>query len=132
VSALSRFAASSKLDDVRVEVVVGLADRRRGERVRRRDVRPGGEVVVVDAGDQLRLGEVEQVRVALEVVAVVAEPLAAVALLPAHLALEQHAPRAVEDGDALPEDGFEPFPCVLRLSPYKGPGAVLSGALGVC
>jgi hypothetical protein len=91
----------------------------------------GSEVLVVDASDQLGLGEVEQVRVAGHVVAVVAEPLAAEALLPAHLALEQHAPRAVEDGDALPEDGFEPFPCVLHWSPHRGPGAVLSGALGV-
>ena len=68
----------------------------------------------MDARDQLRLREVEQVGIACDVVAVVAEPLAAVALLPAHLALQEHAPRAVEDGDALPEDGFEPFPCVLH------------------
>ena len=86
----------------------------------------------MDAGDQLGLREVEEVRVALDVVAVVAEPLAAVTLLPAHLALQEHAPGAVEDGDALPEDGFEPFPRVLHLSPYDGPGAALSGALGVC
>ncbi len=61
------------------------------------------------------LRQVEQVRVAGQVVAVVAEPLAAVALLPAHLALQEHAPRAVEDGDALPEDRFEPFSRVLHL-----------------
>jgi len=46
----------------------------------------------VDAGDQLRLREVEQVRVAGEVVAVIAEPLAAVTLLPAHFTLQEHSP----------------------------------------
>ena len=85
------------------------------------------------AHDQLRLRQVEQVRVAGDVVAVVAEPVAAVRLLPAHLALEEHAPGAVEDGDAFPEDGFEPFSCVLHLrSLQQARERVLSSALGVC
>ena len=121
------------LHDVGPEAVVRLADRRRRERVRRGDVGAGREVLAVDARDQLRLRQVEQVRIARHVVAVIAEPLAAVALLPAHLALQEHAPRAVEDGDALPEDRFEPFACVLHLrSLQQARERVLSGALGVC
>ena len=98
-----------------LEPVVGLADPRRGEGVRRRDVRAGLEVRAVDVAHDLRPRQVEQVRVAGDVERVVAEALAAVLLLPAHALLDQHAPRAVEDGDALPEDGFEPFPRVLHL-----------------
>ena len=61
-----------------LERVVGLADRRRRERVRRRDVRARREVRVVDLGDELRPRQVQEVRVALDVVAVVGEELAAV------------------------------------------------------
>ena len=95
------------LPDGVLEAVVGLADRRRGERVRRRDVRAGGEVVVVDPRDDLRAREVEQVGIAGDVARVVAEALAAVRVLAAHLALDEHAPGAVEHGDPLAEDCFE-------------------------
>ena len=116
-----------------LERVVGLADPRRREGVGGRDVGAGLEVRAVDVPHDVRLRQVEQVGVAGDVARVVAEALAAVLVLAAHALLDQHAPRAVEDGDALPEDRFEPFPCVLHLSPHSiGPGAALSGALGVC
>ena len=110
-----------------LERVVGLADRRRRERVRRGDVGAGLEVRAMDVADDVRARQVEDVRVAGDVARVVAEAVAAVRLLPAHLPLDEHAPRAVEDGDALPEDGFEPFPRVLHLLSLSRPG---SGALG--
>ncbi len=110
--------------------VVGLADRRRGERVRRRDVRAGLEVVVVDPRDDLRTREVEQVGIPGDVSRVVAEALAAVGVLAAHLALDEHAPGAVEDGDPLAEDCFESFACVRHVAPdqrpYAGSGHALS------
>ncbi len=116
-----------------LERVVGLADPRRREGVGGRDVGAGLEVRAMDLAHDVRLRQVEQVRVAGDVARVVAEALAAVLVLAADALLDQHAPRAVEDGDALLEDGFEPFPCVLHLhSSPTGPGAVLSSALGVC
>jgi hypothetical protein len=60
-------------------------------------VRPGGEVRVVELGHDVRLREVEQVGVALDVARVVAQQLAAVVSLGEPLLLQQHAPGAVED-----------------------------------
>ena len=91
-------------DDVGAERVVRLADRRRREGVRRRDVGAGREVVVVDPRDDLGPRDVQQVGIAGDVVRVVAEPLAAVRLLAAQLALDEDAPRPVEDGDPFAED----------------------------
>ena len=109
------------MHDVRVERVVGLADRRRRERVRRRDVRARLEVVVVDPRDDLRPRDVQQIGVAGDVVRVVAEPLAAVRLLAAQLALDQHAPGAVEDGDPLAEDCFESLTRIRHSSRSRLP-----------
>ena len=89
-----------------LQAVVGLADASRGERVRRRDVGAGVEVAAVDSGDDLRPREVQQIGVARDVMRVVAEALAAVRVLPAHVALDEHAPGAVEDGDPLAEESF--------------------------
>ena len=60
------------------EVVVGLPDAGRREGVRRRDVGARGEVGVVDLGDDLRMREVQEIGVALDVLVVIAEALAAV------------------------------------------------------
>ena len=98
-----------------LERVVRLADPRRREGVGGRDVGARLEVRAVDLAHDLGLRQVEQVRVPGDVERVVAEALAAVLLLATHTLLDQHAPRAVEDDDALPEDRFEPFPRVLHL-----------------
>ncbi len=107
------------------EGVVGLSDRRRSERVRGRDVRARVEVRVVDLGDDLRRGEVQEIRVALDVVRVRCEPLPAVLLLAQPAAVDEDAPRPVEHEDSLGEMLLEVFGDVLhedRLPP-KGSGA---------
>ncbi len=98
-----------------LERVVGLADPRRREGVGGGDVGAGLEVRAMDLADDLGPRQIEDVRVARHVARVVAEAFSPVRLLTAHMLLDQHAPRAVEDGDALPKDGFEPFPRVLHL-----------------
>src|SRR5262249_16349422 len=55
------------------EPVVGLADARGRERVRGRDVRAGGQVLPVYVQDQVRPGEVEQIRVAGDIAWVLAD-----------------------------------------------------------
>ena len=90
--------------DGALERVVGLPDRRRGEGVRRRDVGASREVRVVDLGDDLRLRQVQQVGVALDVVRVHGEALAAELLLGQTPALQQHAPGAIEHEHALAGD----------------------------
>ena len=84
--------------------VVGLPDRRRRERVRRRDVRPGGEVLVVDLGDELGPRQVQEIRVALDVAAVVGEQRAAILGLREPLPVDEDAPRPVVDRDPLIHD----------------------------
>jgi hypothetical protein len=99
-------ALERHLRRVILEPVVGLADARRGERVRRGDVGAGLEVAPVDVRDDLRPRQVEHVGVAGDVVRMFPEALAAVRILPTDVALDEHAPRAVEDGDPLPEKTF--------------------------
>ena len=65
---------------------------------------PGAEVRVVDLGDDVRLRDVEEVGVALDVAPVVAEPLAPVVGLRQPSPVDEHAPRAVVDGDPPIED----------------------------
>ena len=84
-----------------LEPVVGLADRRRRERVGRRDVGAGCEVLPVHVEDDVRSGQVQDVRIALDVPRVVAESLAAVVGVVEPLPLEHRAPGAVEHEDAL-------------------------------
>ena len=92
--------------DVGAERVVRLPDRRRRERVGRRDVGAGREVVVVDPRDDLGPRDVQQIGVAGDVVRVLAEPLAPVRLLAAQLALDEDAPRPVENDDPFTEDAL--------------------------
>ena len=63
----------------------------------------------MDVAHDVRAREIEDVRVAGDVARVVAEAVAAVRLLPAHFALNQHAPGAVEHGNPFAQDGFETF-----------------------
>ena len=87
-----------------LERVVPLADARRGERVRRGQVCAGREVRVVDLGDDVRLREVQQVRVALHVTRVIAEQLAAILRLRQPAAVDEHPPRPVVHDDSAVED----------------------------
>jgi starch phosphorylase len=63
----------------------------------------------MNVAHDVRAGQVEKVGIAGDVAQVVAKPVAAVRLLPAHLPLDEHAPRTVEHGNPFPQDGFEPF-----------------------
>ena len=92
-------AGDVHLGHPRLEAIVGLPDGGGRERVRRRDAGARSEVGAVDVEDDLRIREVEQVGVARHVARVVAEPFAPVCVLPAHLALDQHPPRAVKEHD---------------------------------
>jgi hypothetical protein len=58
----------------------------------------------MDREDDVGLRDVEQVWIARNVAPVVAEALAAVGVLALHVALDQDAPGAVEDGDPPLED----------------------------
>ncbi len=92
-----------------LEPVVGLTDACGRERVRRGDVRVRGEVLVVDTGDDLRVREVQEVWVPAQVARVVSEALTAVLRLGELLAMDEHAPGAVEHEDALGEELSEPL-----------------------
>ena len=115
------------------ERVIGLADRRRREGVRGCDVRARLEVRVVDLGDDLGRGQVQEIRVALDVVRVRGEALAAVLLLGESAAVDEHAPRPVEHEDSLGEECSELFSDVLHEigSRLKGREPEGSRALGV-
>ena len=91
------------LRGVALEGVVRLPDRGRREGVRRRDVRAGLEVRVVDLGDDLRCGQIQEVGIALDVVRVRREALAAVHLLRQLATVDEDAPGSVEHQDALLE-----------------------------
>ena len=104
------------LVDGGLERVVPLADARRGEGVRRGEVGAGREVRIVDLGDDLRPGEVQQIRVAPDVARVLPEQLTAVALLREPTAVDEHAPGAVVDDDALVEDLAKLVDCAHHVS----------------
>ena len=84
-----------------VHVVVGQRDRVRVERVGLEDVGTRLEVLAVDPLDDLRLGQVEQVIVALQSGRPLAEPFAAVAGLVRTVPLDRRAHRAVDHHDPL-------------------------------
>src|SRR5205814_2294952 len=85
-----------------------------GEGVRGRDVGAGREVPAVDVEHDLRPRQVEEVRIAGDVAGMVLEALAAIRLLAADVTLDENAPRAVEQGDPLGEDGFQSCARVLH------------------
>jgi hypothetical protein len=62
----------------------------------------------VDRRDDVGTGQVEEIRVALEIAIVVGEPLAPEVGLGKPPALQQHAPGPVEHDDALAEKGLQP------------------------
>jgi hypothetical protein len=68
----------------------------------------------VDVEDYVGTREVQQVGIAGDVAGMVPEPLATIRVLALHLALDEHAPRAVEHRDPLGEDCFESCARVLH------------------
>ena len=92
---------------VRLEPVVGLGDRVRAERIRLDQVRAGFEVGLVDLADHVRAGEHEQLVVALHVLAVAGEALAAEVRLFEALLLDEAPHGAVEHEDALTQELLE-------------------------
>src|SRR4029079_1183670 len=80
---------------------------RGGDRVRGGVGAARREVVVVDSRDDLRAREVEEIGIARHIVRMLTETLAAVGVLAAQLALDQHAPGAVEHDDSLLQDLLE-------------------------
>ena len=86
-----------------LHAVVGQRDRGGVEGVGLDDVGAGLEVLAVDAGDDVGLGEGEQVVVALQVAGPVREPLAAVAGLGRAVPLDRRTHGAVDDQDPLLE-----------------------------
>ncbi len=85
-----------------------LADGRRRKRIRLDDVRAGFEVLRVNLRNDLRLGQQQQLVVALEVLAFpIAEALPAVIGLLQLVALDHRAHRTVNDGDAFAQQEFE-------------------------
>src|SRR5690606_14263689 len=111
-------ALAVELARQRLQAVVRLRDRGGVEGVGLHQVRAGFQVGLVDAADQLRPGEAEQVVVAPEVVAVAGEALAAVAGLVQALALDHGAHGAVEHQDA-PRKRFEQGAGAPRVLPGK-------------
>jgi len=95
----------------RFEVVVRLGDGVGVEGVGLDDVAARGQVLGVDVGDDLRLGQHEEVVVAAQLLVVVREPLAAVVGLRRPVALDHRPHRAVEQHDALGQGLAE---CLLR------------------
>ncbi len=83
------------------EAVVGLADRRRGERVGRRDVGARGQEGAVDLGDDVRPRQVEHVGIAGHVARAGGEALAAIVGRRQPARLDHRAPGTVEHDDPL-------------------------------
>ena len=88
-----------------LSAVVRLGDDRAAEGIGLDDVRPGFEVGAVDFLDYVRAGEYQQIVVALQVTGVVLEVAVAVVGLGESVALDEAAHGAVEDEDALGEEG---------------------------
>ena len=86
-----------------LHAVVGLGDARGIEGVGFQDVGAGIQVGLLDLGDDLRLGQQQQVVVALDVARPVGETLATVVRFFQPIALDHGAHAAVEDEDALRE-----------------------------
>ena len=94
-----------QLIDQILHVVIRHGDRGRIEGVGLDDVGAGSEILFVDFADDLRLGQRQQIVVALHIVGEVFEALAAIRRLVQIVVLDHRAHRAVENQDA----AFEQF-----------------------
>ena len=109
---VARLASEPRSGDIHLvrvvlHAVVGERDALGVEGVGLDDVGAGLEVGVVDLADEVRLGQHEQVVVALDVAGPVGEALAAELLLLELVALHHRAHRAVDDEQPLLERGAE-------------------------
>ena len=102
-----------------LEAVVGLRDGRRIEGIGFDDVGAGVQVGLVDAGDDVRAHEREQVVVALEVARGVGETFAAVVGFAQLVALDQGAHGAVEHQDAF-RQSLQQLPGASGIVPGQG------------
>ncbi len=87
------------------QVVIGLRNGGRVEGAGFENVGVGFKIGAVDATDDLRSGQHQQVVVAFEVVRMILEPLAAIIRLLQVVTLDHRAHRTVEDEQALGEEG---------------------------
>ena len=90
-----------------LEPVVGLADRRRGERVGRGDVAARGEVRLVHPTHDVGTRQVQNVGIVVQIARMGGESLAAEVGLREPAILQQHAPGTVEHEDALLGDSAD-------------------------
>ncbi len=123
-------AAQVHLPHQRLQAVVGLADAGGGEGVGGGDVRARREVVPVRVQDQVRPGQVEQVRVTGHVLRVVAQPLHPVVGRGEPGALEHRAPGPVEDRDALAQQLAQGRGAAFRPGCAHQTPPIVGGALG--
>ena len=95
---------------------VVLADGGRRKRVRFNEVGPGLQIVPVDFFDDLRLGDLEQLVVALEVLPLpIAEPLASELGLAQFVTLDDSSHCPINDGNALIQQVYKSLttrPCI--------------------
>ncbi len=89
------------------QAVLGHGDRGAVEGVGLDDVGAGGEVVAMNAGDHLGLGQAQQIVEALQILRVFGEALAAKIGLRELEALHHRAHRPVEDEDARAQELFQ-------------------------
>ena len=85
----------------------------------------------MDLGDDLRSGQVQQVRIALDVARVIAEAPAAILVLGQLAAVDEHAPGSVEDEDPLGEKLFELCSRVLHENDSRLRGREPEGSLAL-
>ena len=86
-----------------LEAVVGLADARRSEGVRGREVGARLEIAAMHLRDDVRSGQIEQVGIAGDLAGMVEKALAAIVGSRQPRTLEHRPPGAVEDEDPLAE-----------------------------
>ena len=92
--------------------VIGLGNRGAVESVGLDEVRAGGDVVRMDAADDVRLGENEQVVVAFDIARPILEALPAISRFIQLVPLDHGAHRTIQINDAFGQEGLQRLRCV--------------------